>query len=324
MKKYKEEICVFVVFFAFIFVGICTKYLNSLDEIWVFNTARNVANGLLPYKDFNLITTPGIPITCGFFLKIFGTELFVMRILCCFLGATIFMVIYKVLKTLDINKYINLFILLLYYVFVINYIAVDYNFVNLLISLIIFYFELKLYKETKELFIYNFKRDFFLGVLAGISIVFKQTTGILLTIGVILYKLLAIKNKTDLKKFIKIAITRLAGSLLPLIIMIIYLLKNNLIEDFTNYAILGIKEFSNMISYMDFLLRNIGTGLLAIIVPVIITILFYESVIKKNKLEMILFSFSIVTFMRHISNCRYNTFYYIRNNCFNFRNIFSE
>lgn len=64
MKKHKGELCIFIIFFILISGVIFNNYLNNLDELWVFNGARNIANGLLPYKDFNLITTPGIPLLC--------------------------------------------------------------------------------------------------------------------------------------------------------------------------------------------------------------------------------------------------------------------
>lgn len=57
MKKYREDILVFVFFVITTSAIILIRNLNNLDEVWIFNTARNVANGLLPYKDFNLVTT---------------------------------------------------------------------------------------------------------------------------------------------------------------------------------------------------------------------------------------------------------------------------
>ena len=97
-KKYIEDILIFLAFWIIIFTIIVSKEINSLDEVWVFNTARNIANGLMPYKDFNLVTTPGLPIICGLILKLFGTEMFFMRLMASILNSCIFLLSIKYLK----------------------------------------------------------------------------------------------------------------------------------------------------------------------------------------------------------------------------------
>lgn len=161
-----------------------------------------------------------------------------MRVLTVILGATIFLFLYKILKLFKINKYVNLLALLGYYGFVISYITIDYNYMNLLISLILVYLELKDFQETNDLFNHKIKRDFLLGIFAGLSICFKQTTGICLCICFVGYKILAVRSKDEFKKFLKIAITRFLGVIIPVIGLILYLYCNNLIKDFINYAIL--------------------------------------------------------------------------------------
>ena len=95
MKKYREDILVFVFFLITTSAIILIRNLNNLDEVWIFNTARNIANGLLPYKDFNLVTTPGLPIFCGIILKIFGTEMLVMRVIAIIINSLVMFMIYK-------------------------------------------------------------------------------------------------------------------------------------------------------------------------------------------------------------------------------------
>ena len=92
---------------------ILSRNLSNLDEIWNYNFARNVANGLVPYKDFNMITTPLLPFICAIFLKLFANELIVMRILSIFLISIIYFLIYLILKKLNINKFYNFICLFL-------------------------------------------------------------------------------------------------------------------------------------------------------------------------------------------------------------------
>ena len=195
MKKYKEEILVFLIFLITTSAIILTKNLNNLDEVWIFNTARNIANGLLPYKDFNLVTTPGLPIFCGMILKIFGTEMFIMRIMAIIINSLIMFVIYKILKTFEIKKEFSLLISIIIMRLFMDSMCIDYNFLILLLALITLYIEIKAYKQNNNIFEYNLKKEILLGTLAGLSITMKQTTGICFVIAFIGYKLLAVNNK---------------------------------------------------------------------------------------------------------------------------------
>ena len=64
MKQNKNIILNFIIFIIIFFIVasvILTRPLSNLDEIWNYNFARNVADGLIPYKDFNMVTTPLLP-----------------------------------------------------------------------------------------------------------------------------------------------------------------------------------------------------------------------------------------------------------------------
>ena len=250
MKKYREDILVFVFFLITTSAIILIRNLNNLDEVWIFNTARNIANGLLPYKDFNLVTTPGLPIFCGIILKIFGTEMLVMRVIAIIINSLVMFMIYKILKIFEIKKSFSLLISIIIMRLFTESMCIDYNFIILLIALVTLYIELKSDKKSNNIFEYSRRREILLGILAGLSIAMKQTTGICFVITFIGYKLLAVRNKQDLKLFFKIAITRFLVCLVPLIILLIYLLCNNIMNDFIDYAIWGIRDFSNSISYL--------------------------------------------------------------------------
>ncbi len=84
MEKTKNIFFNFIIFIIIFFIVasvILTRPLSNLDEIWNYNFARNMANGLIPYKDFNMVTTPLLPFICSLFLNLSGNELFTKRIL---------------------------------------------------------------------------------------------------------------------------------------------------------------------------------------------------------------------------------------------------
>ena len=55
------DIAVFGVAILLFLATVLPRNLANLDEIWNFNYARNIANGLIPYKDFNMLQTPLLP-----------------------------------------------------------------------------------------------------------------------------------------------------------------------------------------------------------------------------------------------------------------------
>ena len=295
IKRYVEDILIIFAFAIIIFTIMASRELNNLDEVWVFNTARNIANGLLPYKEFNIVTTPGLPMICGLILKIFGTEMFFMRIMASLLNAFIIFIIYKILKLLRINKYISIifssFILELYT----DFLCIDYNVMILFIALLALYIELRIYDKENELLKLCVKRDILLGLLVGTSILMKQTTGICLTVAFIGYKILFVRNKDDFKNFFKIAVIRILAICIPVFILIMYLLINNIMSDFINYAILGIKEFTNKISYIRLIKSEYF--LWAFLAPVTFIILLYNGIKNKDKISIIIFAYAISTFI---------------------------
>ena len=54
--------------------------VDSGDEIWNFSYIYKMSNGLLPYKDLNIIVTPLFHIIGVAFLKIFGNSLLSFKI----------------------------------------------------------------------------------------------------------------------------------------------------------------------------------------------------------------------------------------------------
>ena len=52
------DIAVFGIAILLFLATVLPRNFANLDEIWNFNFARNIANGLIPYKDFNMLQTP--------------------------------------------------------------------------------------------------------------------------------------------------------------------------------------------------------------------------------------------------------------------------
>ena len=160
-KIINSNIFIFFIIFLMVAPVILSRNLSNLDEIWNYNFARNVANGLVPYKDFNMISTPLLPFICAIFLKLFANGLIVMRILAIFLISIIYFLIYLILKKLNINKFYNFICLFLLFIIFKDYICIDYNFAILAITLFLIYLELSFYMKSNSYFNNSFLFYFF-------------------------------------------------------------------------------------------------------------------------------------------------------------------
>ena len=121
----------------------------------------------------------------------------------------------------------------------------------------------------------------------GSTILLKQTSGIIFAVVFALYKILQVSNKEELKEYAKIAITRLIGSIIIGFCFILYLLITGTMVDFIDYAILGIKTFSNKVKYISlFQATSDWIKALAVIFPIqifVMSIICIISYIKKKR-----------------------------------------
>jgi len=216
-----------------------------------------------------------------------------MRIVSAVLGAGIFFISYKILKELKLNTKWSILTLILLFLFITDSFYLDYNYVILFITLLIIFLEIK-YKN------YGKKYNLLIGILAGSTILFKQSTGVIICALTALYLVLEDRNKEVLKTIIY----RITGIIIPGIMFTIYLLCTNSLIDFIDYCVLGIATFTNSISYLKFLQgKDLSTALGIILPPVILLILFIEIIIniknnkiKENKNKLILFVFALAQF----------------------------
>lgn len=302
-KKFLRNILIILILVLSVSAVIIPKELNNLDELWNYNFARNIADGLLPYKDFNMIQMPLLPIICGIILKLTFNELIVMRILAICLITAILYVTYKIFEILKVNQYVRNILIISIYILLNNFFCIDYNFGILLITLITIYYELKRISQGKELIEVTYK-DFLLGIFVGASILFKQTTGLFLSAIFIFYKLLLATNKEEFKNVFKIIGIRILGVVIPIIAFAIYLSINNIWNEFLDYTVYSLNTFSNKISYLNLIKGNYGiiVAILSVLVPISIITMYIISICKKIKTVeqkniFVLFAYSVATFI---------------------------
>ncbi len=304
MKKINKELPIIILFFIlmtlYLIANVIPRYFGDLDEVWIYNVAKNVAEGKLLYVDVSTIVTPIFPLVCSTFLKIFGNQIMVMRFLAVFLFLGISILSFGILKKLKVNTYVALFFSISVIYLMKEKIAVDYNFFELFILLAIIYIELrhnsqdvdvenqKVYKKIKlnrygkdvdinwqrdiheNILDTSIKHDLLVGFLAGICICIKQTTGILISLALIVYKAILAKNKKGFKELGKSIAFRIVGIITPILIVALYFNINGMWKDFFSYCVIGIKEFSNKIPYTRLFEERLIIKILAILMPIIL------------------------------------------------------
>lgn len=302
-KRLVENILLLLLIATCIFSNIIINPIGNFDELWNYNFARNIADGLTPYKDFNILQMPLFPFVCSIFLKLIANELIVMRITATILCTGIIYMIYKVFNLLKLDKRISFLFTSAIAFLSADIFCIDYNWATLFVVLNIIYIELKELKNNEfNILSINARTDLILGLLAGICVGFKQTTGIFISVVLLGYKLLIVKNKEDLKIYLKIFLNRIIGILIPIVIMIIYLICSGALREFIDYTILGIKYFNNKILYSNLFSLDYAIKILAIAVPISFIYLYIKTILldmkkEKDKNLFIIFVYSVSMFI---------------------------
>lgn len=200
------------------------------DEIWNFGFVYKMSNGLLPYKDLNIIVTPLFHIIGVVFLKVFGKSLLSFKIYNIVICLTTYFTMFKIFKNLNIKKENSIIYLLLIFLITsgiadsgANYNLLAIEFVLITILLVV--------KNKQNYIVY--------GLLIFATALTKQNIGIYLAIGLTGYILV---NRIDIiKKVFKMYITVCLSG----IIFLFVLNKIGILYDFYSYTFAGIMEFKN-------------------------------------------------------------------------------
>ena len=155
-----------------ILIGLSVYYRNmgSLDEIWLFSYGKNLAEGLLPYRDINVCTTPLALYLLAGAIKIFGSTLWVLRSLSFAAYGFLFLLGSYLLQKKDHG---NLSGQLLYALLFLSFHPLylfEYNSVNCILVMLLFILEEKNPKWSAS---------FLQGLFIGCIVLTKQTTGLI-------------------------------------------------------------------------------------------------------------------------------------------------
>ena len=316
LKKVFKKEYLLLLFFVFVILSfLVIEPIENLDEIWNYNTARAISEGLIPYKEISMITTPLLPMINALILSIFGNEVLVMRIIAALLCSSILLLTFNIFRKIFKETNINLICTSILFLLCNEYSCIDYNFFVLFLVLVIINLELKLlnisYEKNNEEKEQNWNIDLvknlyenkklnvLIGLLAGFSICTKQSVGAIVSVFVLIYPLLFLRKREDIKKILICILNRFIGICIPLVIFLVYLILTGSLFDFIDYGVIGITYFDNKIEYkVLFENPNLDISIFAKIFPIALIFLLIFNIFSKkykikNRILLLLLTYSI-------------------------------
>ena len=306
---------VLITIITFILVVILFHYLhllcmgNTLDFYWNYNNSLQITNGLLPYKDISIITTPLFHLLCSAFMLIFGKKIIVYSIFLSIMKGIFILLMIEVTRLLSDKlkcKNKSLISIITFIVGVVLFVFryYEYNYLAVSFLLLIIIVELK----NKE----GVKKELLIGLLAALSILSKQSIGLFVTLFTIAKPLLF--DKKD--KYKKI-LYRIIGLIIPLLIFLVYLLITNTFDDFISYCVLGLKEFNNTVTLIyaikeaDLIVNIFFISTIILVIFNTFYVLYLQFVKKKriNKTYLMAFYYSLSTLICIYPICDSHHFY---------------
>lgn len=220
MKKInKKELIKYFLIFVYSFICLLFIYTLSRGDLYVnYGFSYAISRGELPYVDFNLVILPFAPFLYSLFL------IFSKSIICYYFGQALLLTVfsYFVFKLLGKKAWLYFAILLMPFpIAMSSVIFPGYNFLLLLLTIIVIYLE----KEKGS--------DYLIGFLLGCLFLTKQTIGGLLCLASLYYLFF------DYRKVFK----RIGAFFVPVICCLMYLFFTNSLIDCIDLCFLGLFDF---------------------------------------------------------------------------------
>lgn len=258
-----KEIIVLVLVVFTALTGISfTQNVDNLDYMWVFSFASKIANGYVPYLDFNMVVTPLSPQITACILNIFGNTMMTSTFVGIIYGVIIFLMQYLILRKLNITKKVSALVVLISFMLMCNCIVDSYNILALMLVHILLFMEICKIRYEKYLHLggkrkYIFKNvgeyttiyNIITGVLLGLTILAKQNIGAVAILAVTVYYFskCIYKELKFTQAFGQLTIKAIF-CIIPILIEAVYLYFAGALYNFIDYTILGLIQFGQKVN----------------------------------------------------------------------------
>lgn len=209
----------------------------TIDDVYNYSFGQNIKNGLIPYLDYNMIVTPLSAYITAFCTLIFD-NIFVIKFLWIITTVIVCILINEILSKFinDIKLNYILSIMLAFFTGIFS--MYSYN----LLALCLILYSCNYILSVKDL---TYKNFLVLSFVVFVTILLKQTTGVVLLITNLFYLIiLAIKQKTSTSKIFLNILLYLGNIFMLLFFFIILLGLNGSLENFVEQTLFGISNFN--------------------------------------------------------------------------------
>ena len=217
----------------------CIIFLSPImnsDELWNYNFSKQICEGLRPYADINMIPTPLTAYIGAVFLAVFGKTLMAYRVATYAVFVALLFVQYRMYRKM--GKVTTEALLLSVCVLLINCTSFLFNY-NILAVFVVLWIMLLEWEDPRT----AARNQWVIGLLFGLLPIIKQTFGaalFIVHIGVCLFYICRCK---ELKTTYLI---RLAISVIPGFMYLLYLIFSGTLGDFMEYAVWGVGTFTHV------------------------------------------------------------------------------
>ena len=225
MKRKKYDFFVYIV--SFFLLVIISYFMTSLtrDEIWNYGFSYNMAHGMIPYKDFNMVVGPFYNFLIAIFLPLFKNHIFFFF----FLNGLLFSLFLIPISRKIGNSY-------LYLIFFLGILPIVFNYNTFVAFLCIF---ILILEENSSKY-----QPWMIGLLLSFIFMTKQNIGILFLI----VTLFTSKNKKEI----------FVSFLIPCLIFFVILLYQENLFNYIDFCYFGLGNFlDNFSCSIPFLLIEI-------------------------------------------------------------------
>lgn len=282
LNKNIKMIIPYVLIFFISCTYLLTQYEN-LDEMWNYNFVKNYVMGELPYKDYNMLQTPLFILFPVILMKIFGCQLIIFRIVGVLIQFFIFSLMYFLISKITKIRLFSIFLTIVLQAYDTLFYIYNYNYLNLLIVMIIF-----ICFENKEK--YPNQLRICIPLLVGITPLVKQSTGALL---IAAYVVILILEHFIKKEKIFIIVKQIIVMCIPMLIFIIWLSLKGILIDWWDYCIYGVTTFTNKYTLYQAITTFPFVSFSLILI--IIVIVYYIVRVVKGNSSMVEFDYFIIS-----------------------------
>ena len=248
-----DQIFVFIIMAMGVSIYALNVKFAITDELWNFSNIYKMYNGLIIYKDTNVIITPIFLVIGNCLFKLFGANYLIFRVYNIAIYTLLLNFTYILLKKMNVSKKISMLCILYIYINIKGIISAGANYNVLCMLWVIIGIIIQI--DGKN----TIKQDVLQGVIIFLTFFTKQNIGVYYILGLLTNNIIKIHKNKKFKENIISLIIDFGVALVLLIIALLGMHMHGCLSEFINYCVLGLNDFhrNSGIANKEYLINSI-------------------------------------------------------------------